>query len=192
VDFDVLNDRVEFERQLDSIGTTLTEKTEAVRIQEEIESFVRQSSPDVRLESAKQQLLDLLTTIRNAENTQFASTAEATAAKEQLLRRVNNKCREVSDSTKVWTELKRNGRAALTSTLQSRFDLLWGICASKGLIINPSGELESMLVDYGIPSTTDKRAWITQALQLIGNLEIDDTKYPWRLVAEIHKQLFGE
>ena len=191
VDFDVLNDRREFERQLDAIGATSREKADALTVQEEIANFVKQSPPDERLENAKRQLVDILTTVTNAENEQLASTTEATASKEQLLSRVNNKCRELADSTRVWTELKRNGRSALTPTLQSRFDLLWGICASKGLIINPSGELESMLVDYGIQSTTDKRAWITQALRLIGNLEIDDAKYPWRLVAEIHKRLFG-
>ena len=46
-----------------------------------------------------------------------------------------------------------------------------------------------MLADYGIDSTTDKRAWITQALKLIPSLEVDDEKYPWKLMASIHQVL---
>ena len=85
--------------------------------------------------------------------------------------------------------MKQKGRAALPDEIQIEFDRLWEICADKGLFINPCGELESMLTDYGIPYTTDKRGWILKALQLVPNLIVNDEKQPWKFVKAIHEHI---
>jgi hypothetical protein len=62
-------------------------------------------------------------------------------------------------------------------------------CASKGLFILTTGQLESMLTDYGIPFTEDKKAWIKQALTLLPRLEVDTAKQPWKLADRIRSYL---
>ena len=48
-----------------------------------------------------------------------------------------------------------------------------------------------MLKQQGIQYTTDKRAWITQALQLLPKLEVNDNEYPWLFIKEIQNYLLG-
>jgi hypothetical protein len=104
---------------------------------------------------------------------------------------IEQRSREVADATKNWRLYKERGRAALPEALHSQFDELWKICAAQGLFINPCGELESLLVDLGVPYSTSKREWITRALTLIPNLAVEDRKYPWRFVRAIHEFLSG-
>lgn len=73
--------------------------------------------------------------------------------------------------------------------MQKEFDKLYDLCASNGLLITPTGELESMLISYGIERTTDKRAWILRALKLVPSLDPDDTKYPWKFVKSVNDNL---
>jgi hypothetical protein len=96
---------------------------------------------------------------------------------------------ELARATRSWNKVKELGREALPPTLQLRFDRLWEISSSKGLFIVPTGQLESMLVDYEIPRTSNKREWIGRALALVKALEVDVTKQPWKIVSEIHKYL---
>jgi hypothetical protein len=81
------------------------------------------------------------------------------------------------------------GAEALRPEVRPQFDLLSAVCASKGLFINPVGGLESMLVEYGIEPTTDKKGWIVQALQLLPGLTVDDKKHPWKFLIAIHAYL---
>ncbi|QMS88214.1 hypothetical protein HUN01_11640 [Nostoc edaphicum CCNP1411] len=48
-----------------------------------------------------------------------------------------------------------------------------------------------MLTQQGIQYTTDKRGWITQALQLLSRLEVNETEYPWRFIKAIQEHLVG-
>ncbi len=45
------------------------------------------------------------------------------------------------------------------------------------------------LTECGIHWTLDKRDWITTALKLIPNLDVDDHKQPWRFVRLVHDHL---
>ena len=49
-----------------------------------------------------------------------------------------------------------------------------------------------MSTDYGIAYTTDKRSWITQALQLLPGLEVNDEKNLWKFIKHIHEYLKPE
>jgi hypothetical protein len=91
--------------------------------------------------------------------------------------------------TKAWKAIKHAGRAALAGSAVDAFDAIAKACAIRGFFINPIGELESMLTDYGIQPTTDKRAWIAQALRVVPSLEPDDSKYPWKFLKELHDHL---
>lgn len=190
VDFDVLNNRVEFERQLEALAFSDEESATALAIQVAIAQAAKEISPDERLTNVRQQMIELLRSIDGVMENASTSDKEAISAKEKLLRQIESRSRDLADSTKGWKYFKQQGSTALPVEIQDRFRRLWDLCASKGLFINPCGELESMLVEYGIPPTTDKRGWITQALQLLPNFEVNLEKYPWKFIDSIHNHLF--
>jgi ABC-type multidrug transport system ATPase subunit len=186
VDFDVLNDSAEFKKQLEALALNEEQLGEALTIRDNIGQAANEVSPDERLEKVKQQMTELLSSLKAIQDSTTASD------KKRMLQKIDRACQEIADSTKSWKQFKQQGRAALSPELQTQFDRLWDICAEKGLFINPCGELESMLAEYGIAPTTDKRGWITQALQLLPNLEVNDEKYPWKFVKAIHDQLLSK
>jgi ABC-type ATPase involved in cell division len=192
VDFDVLNNRVEFEKQLRDLALSEEESSQALAIRDDIARAAKEIPPAKRLENIEQQMTLLMSAIRDTQSKSYSTKKEAEETKEGLLRQIESRCRELADSTKGWKQFKQHGRAALSEKAQARFDHLSKVCAAKGLFINPCGELESMLVGYGISHTTDKRGWITQALNLLPNLEVNDEKHPWKFIKTIHTQLFGK
>ena len=189
VDFDVLNDTVEFQRQLDALGLSPEDAANAVASQVAIAKAVAELPFDEKIENVRRQTSDLLQSINGVLNTEFLSPSEKLSAENKLLRQIERVGRELPESTKAWKAFKQRGRAALSSECQTLFDELWKICAKYGLFITPSGELESMLIDYGVPVTADKRAWITQALQMLPGLEVKESKNPWKFIKAVHEHL---
>lgn len=189
VDFDVLNKLDEFQKQLEALELSDEEMHTAITVQKNIAQAAKDTSPDQRLESANLKLTELLESINDVQNKTYPSDKQGVTEKNQILQRIDRKCREISDSTKDWKLLKEKGRAALPQNIQIKFDSLEEICNSKGLFINPCGELESMLTQYAIEPTSDKRKWILQALQLLPELIVNEQNYPWKFVNKIHKYL---
>jgi predicted ATPase len=185
VDFDVLNNREEFEKQLEALDLNEEEVKKAIAIRGNIATAAKEIPPQERLTDVEQRMIKLMAKINETQSRSYTSSEEATITKGKLLREVERGCYEIADSTKDWNLFKQKGRAALSPELQLKFDQLWQMCAAKGLFINPCGELESMLTEYGIPATTNKRGWITQALQLLPGLEVNDEKYPWKFIKVI-------
>jgi hypothetical protein len=137
-------------------------------------------------------MTELLAAVTEIEGRVFDSYTQADSSKRRLLRQIESRARELADSTKNWKQFKEQGRSALAPELQVEFDKLAQMCAIKGLFINPCGELESMLTEHGIPYTTDKKAWIRTALQLLASLTVDFEKYPWKFVKGIHDQILDK
>ena len=189
VDFDVLNDRSEFLKQLESFGLERDEITKALDIRQKVADAAAESPPEKKLGYVKREISKLLSDLATQQDQVFDSDDKALTAKAKSLRQVENKLRELAESTKNWRTLKEKGAVALSGTTQQEFQVLWQICAAKGLFINPCGELESMLTEYGIQYTTDKRAWIVRALRLVPALEINDQKPPWQFINAIHEHI---
>jgi hypothetical protein len=192
VDFDVLNDRAEFQKQLTALELEGEEITSALVIQGEIAKAAKEIPPDERLENVRLKMIDLLTAVNEIQGRSFTSEDEAVEAKQRLLRRIESRSKELADSTKGWRKFKEQGRAALPLNLQNAFDTLAQVCARKGLHINPCGELESMLVEQGKPYTTNKAEWIRSALQLLANLSVNLGMHPWKFIEVIHEQLLDQ
>ncbi len=192
VDFDVLNNSTEFQKQLEALA--LDEKTIAAQLEtrNEIAKVAKELPADTRLSKVKEQLNELFSSLTLLENGNFATKDEAEIEKNRWLNQANNRMREISDSTKPWKEFKVKGKAALPVELQSKFDCLWKVCSQRGLFINPCGELESMLVHRGLPYTTDKRDWITRALSLLPALVVDDEEQPWLFIKSIQDYIAGK
>lgn len=189
VDFDVLNNEAEFEKHLVSLELSQEQIQQMLSIRSNIAKAAKEIPADERLEKVKEQMVKLLNSINDIQTKVFPSEERASSEKEKLLRQLESRSKELANSTKNWNDFKEKGRAALPINLQSDFDILWKTCAQKGLFINPCGELESMLTQQGIPYTTDKRGWITQALQLLYRLEVNETEYPWKFIKAIQNYL---
>ncbi len=84
------------------------------------------------------------------------------------------------------------GYEGLSSPLQKKLGELVQICDQKGLIINIYGELESTLTDCGVPYTTDKKQWISSAMTMLPNLNINQDLKIWKLTRRIHFFMTGE
>ena len=69
------------------------------------------------------------------------------------------------------------------------FDNLLSLCANIGLFIVPVGELESWLVDYGIPRSTNKKIWILRALEKVHSINYDSGKEIWLFIDKLKKFL---
>lgn len=191
VDFDVLNDQKEFEKQLISIGVSHEDCLELLAIRNRIaQEAARVSTPSQLFNSVRGKLTEIVGQLNGSESL-IGVTSESNRQEHQLklLNKLNKQLFEIADSTKGWNELKKNGKKALPNSLEKEFERLWNKCASYGLFINPAGELESMLQEYGIDYTNDKRGWITKALQLLPGLEVNIEKMPWMFIKKIHKQL---
>lgn len=189
VDFDVLNKKAEFEKQLEALIFDKETITSLLATRDEIAKVAKELPPDERLDNVTEKIKKLLQSLDELQGKSFASDGEAKSEKEKLLKQVECRAQEIADSTKNWKNLKEKGRAALPPELQASFDDLWKACSQKGLFINPCGELESMLVNRGIPYTGDKRGWITMALSLLPALEVNDNEYPWQFIKAVQEYL---
>ena len=186
VDIDILNDPAEFDKQLEAAGIKEPSLSSARSMRSQIAQTVGEESPEARISRLRERMEELQRLLP-PEATSGAPT-DATAMRKSL-RQLESKLHEALDTIKVWAEIKRRGAQALPAEVRPQFLALSDICAKGGFFINPEGELESMLVDYGIRPTTDKRAWIQQALGLLPGLNVDRTKYPWKFIVAIHDYL---
>lgn len=191
VDIDVLNDSTEFNKQLESLNIDAETFKTVYSLQDQIAKAVGEIPADERLNDVKTIILELQSKIAGIQTQHFASEEEADKSKKALLRQIESRSRDISSSTKNWKSIKEKGRDGLPQDMQTVFDELFEICGDSGLFINPRGELESMLKEYAVPYTTDKKGWISQALTLIKDIEINENKYPWKFFKEIHNKTFS-
>jgi len=182
VDFDALNDARELESMLDTLGMSKADKQTVLEIRDKIGAEAKEVPNEQRFSEAAGRIEALSKeTQMQAENVQHGL--------QKFLSNLDGKCREIAEMAKGWKELKRKGVHAVSESLQAEFWKLYELCAQSGLLITPTGELESMLVEYGIERTSDKRTWITHALTLIPSLQPDDSKNPWRFAKSVSDSL---
>jgi hypothetical protein len=189
VDFDVLNDRAELEKSLMAVGIGESDLPGLLEAQRQIGQAARELPATERLGNVRAKVDEIQAKMDQVLQQSFPSPDEEQRTIDSLLRQLESRFRELSEMTKAWKTLKQAGRAALPTAAQAAFDTISAACAARGFFINPTGELESLLTEYGIPSTTDKKGWITQALQLVPNLEPDDAKNPWKFLKAVHEHL---
>ena len=189
VDFDILRVDADWQQALGTLSFSETERNRATLIRDEIAQFVKQQPVDQRIRAVKDKIAEVDESLREHESAQFATPEEKHRADERFLKSMERRLQEAAHETGPWNELKRKGRDHLPEALQSSFDDLFELCADKGFFILPTGELESMLADYGIEHTTNKRDWIRRALQLVPNLTVDLERNPWKFARKISGQL---
>lgn len=176
-DADVIRDKHEFDGILE-VTTDIALKTRIYQERETILNYFQSKSK-----------FDVLSELRNntqelVDKTKFSADTAADEISHILFdfRLALKKLREESDDL---AEFKKLGRAALSPEIQPNFDTLWTACASIGIFIVKVGELESWMVDYGIPRTSNKAKWISSALRELFNIEYDGSKEIWKFVDEL-------
>jgi hypothetical protein len=183
VDFDAVCERSEFEKQLRELQVEAADEAAALQSRDAIANSIQEEPAIKRLQAAVADVEQL-----GAELTQRGQAGDSP---DQLLKMLESRAQRIAAKSKVWASAKRDGREALRPEAAGEFEKLQAICSKYGLFINPAGELESMLRDYGIQCTTDKRGWIRTALQLVSEIEVSDDKYPWRFVKGIQEYFAG-
>jgi hypothetical protein len=192
VDFDVLNDEKEFAAQLQGFGITGKNYQSALAICKEIRSHIEKGPPEIRFQRLEEGVSELSALVQQVRTVQHGSPDDENRAKDRAVAQARPKLEKLKAETSAWHELKKKGREALPDQLKKRFDELSNICGGAGLFINPCGELESSLAEYGIHWTNDKRDWIVRALTLLPSLEVDASKHPWKFIEAIHKYLLSQ
>ena len=182
-DADVIRDRIEFLGIIDEIATGEIRKT----ILDEREKVYRYFQ--------KQEKWTILEQLR--ENTrEYANRAIPLedAPKETIesalfdFRRTLKKLRDEADEL---AELKKRGRHSLENDqdILNTFDTLLEHCAALGLFIVPVGELESWLVDYDVPRSSNKTNWIVTALEKLFEVNYDSEKEIWKFIDKLRNYL---
>lgn len=187
LDIDILSDASELAAHLDVAEINATEKTRVLTIQSQIQSHVEKQPLHNQLLDAQSIAREMSDKIQLVLDTKDAENMSQSGC----MRWLRGRSHDVLASTKAWRNLKREGITALPTELQTMAWELLDLCSKYGIFINPLGELESMLSEYGIKPSTDKRSWIVQALQLLLGLTPDNNKHPWKFVTDIHGYLFA-
>jgi predicted ATPase len=181
VDFDVLRDASEFDQTLRTLGVANSDRELALNIRAAIGSEAKEAPIAQQFDEVTNKVASL--------SAEISEHRDDPLQRAKFLASLEAKCRDIAQSAKGWKELKLKGVDALSEPMQKQFAKLYDLCASNGLLITPTGELESMLISYGIERTTDKRGWILRALKLVPSLDPDDAKYPWKLVKSLKDNL---
>lgn len=58
-----------------------------------------------------------------------------------------------------------------------------------GILTVPVGELESWMVEFGIPRLSNKNTWIIQALSRLAEIELPADSVLARFVIDVHEYL---
>jgi len=189
VDFDILRVDDDWQQALNALSFSESELTKAMAIRNEIAQFVKQIPVGQRIQAAADKVAEITGLLSVHRSAQFGSDEEEQRANGKFLKGMEQRLQEAARVTGPWNEIKKHGRSLLPDQLQTRFDELFELCSSKGFFILPTGELESMLVDYGFEHTTNKRDWIRRALQLVPRLEVDLERNPWKFAQRVFKHL---
>lgn len=176
-DVDVIRDKHEFEEILE-VTADIVLKTRIYQERETILNYFQSKSKYEVLCELRDNTQKLINETKFSTDTSPDDIAHILFDFRLALK----KLREESDDL---AEFKKLGRAALPPEIQNNFDTLWSSCASVGIFIVKVGELESWMVDYGIPRTSNKAKWISSALRELFNIEYDESKEVWKFVNEL-------
>jgi hypothetical protein len=178
VDFDVLRIQDEFRGLLKRLNIDKETITELLELREVIEKEINLTDKSELLRQIVVQLDNIKKKILEPDDS---------VALEGVLSGVQRDLDKVISSP--WHKYKNSGSSILTPTTQVAFLKLDSICKRYGIFIVPVGELESWLIDYGIPRSSKKSKWITKALTELPNIQIDEKTSVGKFTLDIHNYL---
>jgi len=180
VDFDVIRVRDEFRGLITQIGMPKEKIDQALDLQATLVKHIENVDP-------KEMLSNLLSELKNEIS---RITANEKGLDEQtLIKEIAGNLKRIRESGSSWKKYKKEGIVALDEDAQIHFYKLDLICSEYGLFILPVGELESLLVDFGLPFTSKKSKWIVKALETIPSLQPNIEVLPWCFVQRVFQFL---
>jgi len=195
VDFDILRDSKEWKAALKEIGFTDGEIDRLSELREAIGKFAKEQPAEERIKEIRPVVDDVVERIEAFENAAFEDDDHHEGKKkrdaaEALERKLRGLLMEARPATDRWRELKREGRNVLDRDRKKAFDQLSSLSAERGLFIVPTGALESLMGEHGVPNTDrKKRAWLEKALSRISELTVDPKKQPWSFLDRVSTHL---
>ena len=100
----------------------------------------------------------------------------------------DKKYNQFKDDGKPWQKVKQHGVNAFDEVdKKSTFTELVNHLKSFHIVVNQTGELESILVDCGVDYSTDKPEWLSKALRSLNSLDTTGSKEVWFLAAIIQE-----
>jgi hypothetical protein len=139
VDSDVLNNRAELEKSLETLGFSKTEVAPLVANQDRIAQAIKELPARERLEDLRSKLTVIRAKVEEVAQQTFTSQDDEQRTKAAILRELESRFKEISDMTKAWKAVKQGGRLALPPEAQTAFDEIWSACAAPGVLHQPSG-----------------------------------------------------
>ena len=140
----------------------------------------------------KEILQDLLDKIKELYDNTVFSENDSPDTIESIIFDIRKSLKKLRNESDELNELKEKGIDSIPDELQAEFDSLVNNCNSIGLFIVPVGELESWLIDYGVERTSNKSKWITQALDKLYDIELDEDKKIWGFVNNLKTYLVND
>lgn len=136
------------------------------------------------------QIHDLRIGLKGLIDTQVPSPDASKEELSNMLLSIRTELKKMHASSDNLSGYKSQGREAIEDAeVLKAFDILFDLCSDIGLFIVPVGELESWLVDYGIPKSNHKNKWITNALPKLQNISYDPQKNIWKFVDKLKDYL---
>jgi len=177
-DFDVLRDRQEFKALLQAIQA------------EGIEVMLKHQE-SIRSEIEGQPISERLSNLREAIEKALVECAPPgeSSRESEALSDIKRRLKKALEESDAWSAYKRRGRGELTPSTQQCFDSIDRLGRRAGLFIVPVGELESWLVEFGIPRLSQKNHWIVQALTKLSDLELPPESALSAFVRGLHDHL---
>lgn len=184
-DFDVINDTSEFQKHLQDLSAPRAEIDRLASLQSTIlQSTVVAGNFDF---AGLQEMLQALEKkLAAAKAHAETNNPDGWQAHSKSLTALSTR---IANVTSTFQRFKELGANALEPEMRKIFDELSDGCRALGLLINPYGELESMLVDCEIPYASDKAQWITRVLSTLANFEVKPEKNAWAFVKLMHQTL---
>lgn len=176
VDIDALDDAKSFSDMLDQLQCT--EKTNLLAKQKKIVEAVSQ----LPIDRHANDLLEILKAATTDLQKKISSGHDELSHQVQA---IAPRLRRALDLTKKWKDIKQNGVATLPLDVVEEFNFIEAACQKNGLLINRHGELESLLVDCGLPYNTDKKLWISNALKLLSSLNAEEERNIKRFILKV-------
>lgn len=181
IDFDILRVIDEFKPLLEKAGLSEGDIIKIGDLQRDIVKEVESIDPNEQLEGISNDIRSLLEDIE---------TQKISNQPETIILNIRRKLKKIREDNSPWRDCKDKGYIALSPDGQQRFLEIYRLCSDKGIFIVPFGELESWLVEHGVPKVSNKSKWITTALEIIPSLLADKDKFPWKFIEEVHNYLF--
>lgn len=179
VDADIIRDSKEFKATLDALDSqTIIDKI--LKDREIVLKYLKSESTYTRL-------LNLNNDIKNLVISDKSIGTISDKDANETLANIRNQLKKIREKSDEIYELKQKGEEALTNAeVKEAFTSLYKNCIQLGLFIVKVGELESWLIDYDVPRTSNKSKWIVDALNKLSKIEYDSSKKIWQFMDDLN------